>query len=144
MSRMPIKRPCARIRAARPARTFWRPAAATCFYTGAVSTGDVAPSTIIAEPTTPFGVAAQRLQWDHDPEAYVSFVLQPHSAYILWIQRGAVLSGTGMLEIFRSIALDRRIKVVGVTFDSLGFWEKMVERQLVSDWCLDEPRSLLG
>jgi hypothetical protein len=100
--------------------------------------------TVLDEPATPYGVPCQRLQWTHDSSAKLYFVIRPGSAYILGIERGAQLSGTDILRAFQPIAAPLRVKVVGVTFDTIGFWEKMVERQLVSDWCLDEPNTLLG
>ena len=93
---------------------------------------------------TPFGLPAQRLSWAEDTQASLYFVMQPQSAYILGIERGQTLSGSEILRAFKPLAEDRRIKVVGVSFDTIGFWEKMVDRQLVSDWCLDEPKRLLG
>lgn len=100
--------------------------------------------TIVDEPVTPYGVPCQRLQWSHDAGAKLHFVLKSGSAYILGIERGQLLSGADILRAFRPMVGELRIKVVGVTFDTIGFWEKMVERQLVTDWCLDEPNTLIG
>jgi hypothetical protein len=98
---------------------------------------------IVNDDPPPFGVASQSLSWADDPEARLTFVLRPHSAYVLGISRGRTLSGTRILQAFQGMVGERRIKVIGVDFLTIGFWEKMVERRLVHDWSMEDPRMLL-
>ena len=88
--------------------------------------------------------AAQRLGWAGDPSAQLVYVLREDVAYVVRIDRGSGLSGTQILQAFQPLAVGRRIKVLGVEFDTMGFWEKMVERGLVHDWSMDAPSALLA
>ena len=69
--------------------------------------------------------------------------MKDHTARIVDINRGASTTGTQILEAFEAVAEGRRIKVIRVDFPKIGFWEKMVERSLVHDWGMKEPRMLL-
>lgn len=98
---------------------------------------------IVAEDPRPFRVASYRLSWPDDPEAGLTYALKPDTAYIVGITRGRATSGTQILQAFQSVAETRRIKVIGVDFPTIGFWEKMLERKLIHDWGMEDPKLLL-
>jgi hypothetical protein len=98
---------------------------------------------VVRDDPPRFGVASQSLRWPDDPQARVTFVLKDHTAYVIHITRGTTVSGTQILQAFRGIAGERRVKVLAVDFLTIGFWEKMVERKLVDDWGMENPEMLL-
>ncbi len=102
-----------------------------------------ATQAIIPDDPPPFKTPSYTLQWSDDPEAKLRYALKPDTAYVLFVQRGKATSGSKILEQFQSIAAERRIKVLDVDFGSIGFWEKMLERKLVHDWGMDNPKILL-
>jgi hypothetical protein len=102
----------------------------------------IAPAVIQDDPP-PFKTPSFTLSWSDDPEAQLHYALKPDTAYILHINRGRATSGAQILQTFQPIAESRRIKVIGVDFLSIGFWEKMLERGLVHDWGMENPKMLL-
>lgn len=101
-----------------------------------------APAVVQDDPP-PYKTPSFTLSWPDDPEAKLHFALRADTAYVVHIQRGKTLSGTQILEAFRAVAEQRRIKVINVDFPTIGFWEKMLERKLVHDWGMENPKILL-
>jgi hypothetical protein len=108
--------------------------------------GAVSPATaqaIVPDDPPPFTTPSFTLAWSEDPEAKLRYALKPDTAYVLHIQRGKATSGAQILQAFQAIAAERRIRAIDVDFSSVGFWEKMIERKLIHDWGMDNPKILL-
>ncbi len=101
-----------------------------------------APS-IVPDDPPPYKTPSFTLSWPDDPEARLHYALKPDTAYVVHIQRGQTTAGWQILQAFQSIAEARRIKVIAVDFSTIGFWEKMLERKLVHDWGMENPKMLL-
>ncbi len=98
---------------------------------------------IVQDDPPPYKTPSFTLSWSDDPGAKLHYALKADTAYILDIKRGRSVTGSQILQTFQSIAENRRIKVIGVDFLSIGFWEKMLERKLVHDWGMENPKMLL-
>ena len=98
---------------------------------------------IVQDDPPPYKTTSYTLSWSDDPEARLHYALKGDTAYVVHLQRGKVTSGAQILQAFQSIAESRRIKVIGVDFSTIGFWEKMLERKLVHDWGMENPKMLL-
>jgi hypothetical protein len=103
---------------------------------------DAAP-TITPDDPPAFKTPSYTLAWSDDPEAKLRYALKPETAYVIYLRRGKVLAGAQILGAFQPIAAGRKIKVIDVDFGSVGFWEKMMERKLVHDWGMENPKILL-
>jgi hypothetical protein len=106
----------------------------------------VSPATapaIVQDDPPPYKTPSFTLSWAEDPEAKLRYALKPDTAYVIHIQRGKIVSGVQILRAFQVIAGHRRIKVIGVDFMTIGFWEKMLHRKLVHDWGMENPKMLL-
>lgn len=102
-----------------------------------------ASTTITPDEPPAFKTPSFTLSWSDDPEAKLRYALKPETAYVFYIQRGKLNSGTQILRAFQAIAAERKIRAIDVDFSSVGFWEKMIERKLVHDWGMDNPKILL-
>lgn len=98
---------------------------------------------IVQDDPPPYKTPSFTLSWSSDPEAKLQYALKADTAYVLHIQRGASVTGLQIMQAFQSIAEGRRIKVIDVDFMTIGFWEKMLERKLVHDWGMENPKMLL-
>jgi len=98
---------------------------------------------IVQDDPPPYKTPSFTLSWSDDPEAKLQYALKADSAYVIHIQRGKAVTGSQILQAFQAIAESRRIKVIGVDFSTIGFWEKMLERKLVHDWGMENPKMLL-
>lgn len=98
---------------------------------------------IVQDDPPPYKTPSFTLSWSDDPEAKLNYALKADTAYVIYIQRGSSVSGVQILQAFQAVAGERRIKVIGVDFMTIGFWEKMLERKLVHDWGMENPKMLL-
>lgn len=98
---------------------------------------------IVKDDPPPYKTPSFTLTWPDDPEAKLHYALKGDTAYVVHIQRGKGISGGQILQAFQAIAESRRIKVIAVDFPTIGFWEKMLERKLVHDWGMENPKMLL-
>jgi len=98
---------------------------------------------IVRDDPPPFKTPSFVLTWPEDPEARLQYAIKGDTAYVIHISRGRTLSGSKILEAFQMVAESRRIKVIGVDFPTIGFWEKMFARKLVHDWGMENPKMLL-
>lgn len=98
---------------------------------------------IVQDDPPPYKTPSFTLSWSDDPEARLQYALKSDTAYIVHLQRGKTTSGSQILQAFQAIAEARRIKVIAVDFSTIGFWEKMLERKLVHDWGMENPKMLL-
>ncbi len=98
---------------------------------------------IVQDDPPPYKTPSFTLSWPDDPEAKLHYALKADTAYVIHIQRGSSVSGAQILQAFQAVAGERRIKVIGVDFMTIGFWEKMLERKLVHDWGMENPKMLL-
>jgi len=98
---------------------------------------------IVQDDPPPYKTPSFTLSWSNDPKAKLQYALKADTAYVLHIQRGTSVSGAQIMRAFQSIAEGRRIKVIDVDFMTIGFWEKMLERKLVHDWGMENPKMLL-
>jgi hypothetical protein len=98
---------------------------------------------IVQDDPPPYKTPSYTLSWSDDPEAKLHYALKVDTAYIIHIERGRVINGARIMQAFQAIAESRRIKVIGVDFSTIGFWEKMLERKLVHDWGMENPKMLL-
>ena len=98
---------------------------------------------IVQDDPPPYKTPSFTLSWSEDPEAKLQYALKGETAYVVHIQRGQATSGAAILQAFQAIAESRRIKVINVDFGTIGFWEKMLERKLVHDWGMENPKMLL-
>ena len=101
-----------------------------------------APAVVPDDPP-PYKTPSFTVSWPDDPEAKLHYAVKGDTAYLVHIQRGSSLSGIQIMQFFQAIAESRRIKVIGVDFSTIGFWEKMMERGLVHDWGMENPKMLL-
>ena len=98
---------------------------------------------IVQDDPPPYKTPSFTLSWPDDPEARLHYALKGETAYVIHVQRGQGLSGGAILQAFQMVAETRRIKVINVDFSTIGFWEKMLERKLVHDWGMENPKMLL-